>query len=192
VFAFFAALLAASPAPAPATPEQATTNTPAPAAQAGQSTDSDVLEAALPWWERITVTVDDKGTQQGCRYETSQNGSLACDKEMADSVKARGVGTTGLFKKVTFERRFSPGGKLDSGKLQPGDTLLGRQIMFLTIDASGAIASCKIVATSGDVPSSYDCEDARKEQFRAQASTDSTARQAFMTVLAYGHIEAIA
>ena len=154
-----------------------------------------VLESSLPWWERITVTVDDKGKQHSCRYEASGSGEGAksCDKEMADSVEAGSSGQAGVLSRVTFERRFTPGGQqLDSGSLQPGDTLLGRQVMFLTFDAAGAIASCKMVETSGDTPPTYDCDEAKKEQFRAQASADQGARQAFMTILAYGHTEEIA
>jgi len=171
VLAFLAAALAAPVAsPAPATP---------------------VLETAVPWWERITVTVDDKGTQQSCRYETSAAGAAVCDKETADSIKVSSGGS-GVFKKVTFERRFSPGGRLDAGKLRPGDTLIGRQVMYLTFDESGAITSCKVVAFAGESAPDYGCDEAKKEQFRAQASADPAARQAFMTVLAYGHTEAIA
>jgi len=187
VLAFLAAALAApvaSPAPAPA-PASPSVETPAPAAAAP------VLESSLPWWEKITVTVDDKGKQQSCRYETSDAGSADCEKEMADSINP-GKGSQGVFKKVTFERRFSPGGRLDAGKLQPGDMLLGRQVMFLTIGASGAIEHCKVVATAGDAPPEYGCEEAKKEQFRAEAGAGGAARQAFMTVLAYGHVENIA
>jgi len=187
VLAFLAAALAAAPSPTPALPS------PAPASPTAQPSapESPVLEAAVPWWERITVTVDDKGTQQSCRYETSAAGAAACDKEMADSIKVNGGGS-GVFKKVTFERRFSPGGRLDAGKLRPGDTLIGRQVMYLTFDESGAISSCKVVAFAGESAPDYGCEQAKKEQFRVQASTDPTARQAFMTVLAYGHTESIA
>ena len=144
MLAFFAALMAAAPSPTPA-PAPATAPAPAEAP----------LESATPWWEKITVTVDDKGTQQSCRYETSAAGSAECDKEIADSIRP-GKGIQGQFKKVTFERRFSPGGQLDAGKLQPGDMLLGRQVMFLTIDAKGAIQSCKVVASSGDAPPDYE------------------------------------
>ena len=173
-----AALAAPTPSPAVETPAEAP-----------------ILESGVPWWEKITVTVDDKGKQQACRYETSVSakGAEACDAEMAASVKAGGAsGSSGAFSKVTFERRFSPGGRLDSGQLRPGDTLLGRQVMFLTFDAKGLIDSCKIVAVSGDVRPDYSCKDVRKEQFRAQAGADPAARQAFMTVLAYGHTEQIA
>ena len=182
MLAFFAALLAAAPIPVPAAP-----TTPAPAA------DSTALESSVPWWEKITVTVDDQGKQQSCRYETSAAGAAACDAKVAASIETGGKGTQGFFKKVTFERRFSPGAaQLDAGKLAPGDRLLGRQVMFLTIDATGAIASCKLVATAGDVPPDYGCAEAKKEQFKALATADAAARQAFMTVLAYGHTESIA
>ena len=183
-----AALLAPTPpsTPAPVAPETAAPESAAP--------ETPVLESGVPWWEKITVTVDDKGKQQACHYQISLSGKGAetCDKEMADSIDAGIRGETGTFSKVTFERRFSPGGRLDSGKLHPGDTLLGRQVMFLTFDASGSIATCKVVATAGEAAPTYGCEAARKEQFRARMSADTTARQAFMTVLAYGHSEQIA
>lgn len=165
------------------------------AAALAASTPSPILESSVPWWERVTVTVDDKGNQQSCRYEASLSpaGAGACDEKMAASVRAgaRG-GASGSYSKVTFERRFSPGRQLDSGRLQPGDELLGRQVMHLTFSAEGAIDSCRVVAVTGDMMFQYDCGEARKEQFRAQANADPNARQAFMTVLAYGHSEQIA
>ena len=87
----------------------------------------------------------------------------------------RGKGSHGQFKKVTFERRFSPGAaQLDAGKLQPGDMLLGRQVMFLTIDAKGAIQSCKVVASSGDAPPDYGCDEAEEGTVQGRG-TDATA-----------------
>ena len=153
-----------------------------------------VLESSVPWWERVTVTVDDKGKQQSCQYEISlaPSGARACDPEMAASVTPAGHGRAGVYSKVTFERRFSPGSQLDSGQLPPGDTLLGRQVMYLTFDARGAIDSCRVVATTGEMAFQYNCDEARKEQFRAPASVASGSRPAFMTVLAYGHSEQIA
>jgi hypothetical protein len=187
-----AVLAATTQPPAPATPA---TETPAPASSAATESaaaEADILESSTPWWERITVTVDDKGKQQSCRYETNWSGAEVCDPEMASSIDAGVKSPSGVFSKVTFERRFSPGGQLDAGRLHPGDTLLGRQVMFLTIDARGAIESCKVVATSGDAPPDYGCEEARKDRFQAQASAGPAARQAFMTVLAYGHSEHLA
>ena len=157
--------------------------------------DTQALDSSTAWWEKITVTVDDKGKQHSCHYEASQSGEgvRVCDKAMAASVEAGSSGQAGVFSKVTFERRFSPGDRVDSGRLQPGDTLLGRQVMFLTFDNAGAVSSCKVVAVSGDTPPTYNCDEAKKEQFRAQASADAgAARQAFMTILAYGHTEQIA
>lgn len=164
------------------------------AAALAASTPSPVLEASVPWWEKITVTVDDKGKQQSCQYEASLSpaGAGACSKAMAASVEQGSRGPSGQYSKVTFERRFSPGGQLDSGRLQPGDELLGRQVMFLTIDAEGSIESCDVVAAAGDLTFQYDCDEARREQFRVPASAEPGARQAFMTVLAYGHSEELA
>ena len=150
----------------------------------------------MPWWERISVTVDDKGNQQSCNYQASRllTGPEACDAEMASTMPAiRAKGGPGLYSKLTFERRFSPGAKLDSGRLQAGDKLLGQQVMHLTFNANGAIASCKVVGTSGEMIPTYDCDEVKAEQFRAAASPVSAApRQAFMTILVYGHQEQIA
>ena len=185
MLAFFAAALAASvQSPANGTPATET-----------RADDTTILESSVPWWERITVTVDDNGKQQSCRYEISlsPSGAEACDAQIAAGMKGiRGPSTTGVFSKVTFERRFSPGRQLDSGHLQPGDMLLGRQVMFLTLDAKGQIESCHVVAKSGEATTDYGCDDAKKEQFRAQASADPSVRQGFMTVLAYGHTEQVA
>lgn len=190
VLAYFAAALAAtiqSPAVDATSIEVASTEAAASAASA-------VLDSSIPWWEKITVTVDDKGNQHSCHYEASLSGegAKACDKLMADSVEAGSSGQAGVISKVTFERRFSPGSQIDSGRLHPGDTLLGRQVMFLTFDADGAIESCKVVATSGDAPPTYNCDEARTEQFRAQTGEGPAVRQAFMTILAYGHTEEMA
>ncbi|HEU4498383.1 MAG TPA: hypothetical protein VFR60_03505 [Sphingomicrobium sp.] len=193
---FFAAALAAITQPPSSEPATAAPEGPAPEAVAteGAVAEFPVLESGVPWWEKITVTLDDKGKQHSCLYQTSLSGkgAEACDKEMADSVQAGVKGQSGTYSKVTFERRFSPGGRLDSGRLHPGDTLLGRQVMYLTFTADGSIESCKVVATAGDAAPDYDCDEAKKEQFKAQASADPASRQAFMTVLAYGHSEQIA
>jgi hypothetical protein len=166
------------------------------AAAVAASSPTPMLEASTPWWERITVTVDDNGAQRSCTYQSSLShaGAETCDKDMAGSIRPRAAnGPTGLYSKLTFERRFSPGGKLDSGQLQAGDKLLGQQVMFLTIGADGSIESCRVVGTSGDMLPAYGCEQAKTEQFRAAASAPSQPpRQAFMTILVYGHQEQIA
>lgn len=166
------------------------------AAAVAAASPTPMLEAATPWWEKITVTVDDKGAQQSCKYQSSlsPNGAEACEEEMAASIGPRAPsGTSGLYSKLTFERRFSPGGKLNPGQLQAGDKLLGQQVMFLTIGTDGSIASCRVVDTSGDMLPSYGCEQAKTEQFQARASAPSEPpRQAFMTILVYGHQEQIA
>ena len=166
------------------------------AAAMAASTPSPLLEASVPWWERITVTVDDKGTQQSCKYQSSLSakGAETCDKDMAESVApGAGAGSTGLYSKLTFERRFSPGEKLDSGRIQTGDKLLGQQVMFLTFDPAGSIDSCRVVGSSGDMRPAYGCEQAKSEQFRMPASAPAAEpHQAFMTILVYGHQEQIA
>ena len=144
---------------------------------------STTLETSVPWWERVTVTVDDKGKQQSCQYEVSlvPAGAKPCDEALAASLPS-GRGPAGRYSKMTFERRFSPGRRPDSGQLPAGDELLGRKVLFLTFDADGSISSCNVVAATGDMAFKYDCEQARSEQFRVQASAATGAHQAFMTV----------
>lgn len=156
---------------------------------------SPTLESAVPWWERIAVTIDGKGTQQSCTFQSSLTpaGPRACDEAVASSVQVKGVeGPLGSYSKVTFERRFSPAAQLDSGKLQPGDTLLARQVMFLTIGADGSIEGCNVVASAGELKLAYGCEEAKAEQFRANEQGRSGGRQAFLTILAYSHQEQMA
>ena len=154
------------------------------------------LELSMPWWERISVTLDDKGNQQSCNYQSSLSpkGPEACDKEMSSTMPSiRAQGGPGLYSKLTFERRFSPGAKIDSGRLQAGDKLLGQQVMHLSFGTDGAIESCKVVGTSGDLVPTYDCEEIKAEQFRVAASSPAEEpRQAFMTIMVYGHHEQIA
>lgn len=157
---------------------------------------SSVLEASVPWFERITVTVDDKGDQQSCRYQFSLSaaGAEACSEAVASTLPTRKAqGGPGAFSKLTFERRFSPGMKIDSGRLEPGDKLLAQQVMHLTFSRDGSIASCRVVGRSGDMVPAYGCDEARTEQFRHAASaTPEAPRQAFMTIMVYGHQEQIA
>lgn len=157
---------------------------------------STTLESTVPWWEKIAVTVDGKGAQQSCTFQSSlePTGPKVCDQEVASSMQVSGSGgPQGSYSKITFERRFSPAAQLDSGKLQPGDTLLARQVLFLTIGADGTIDGCKVVATGGDMRLAYGCDEAKAEQFRAtEQGRPAATRQAFLTILAYGHEEQIA
>ena len=165
------------------------------AAALAAATSAPVLDASIPWWERITITADENGTEQSCNYASSllPAGSEACDQQASARPSVRAAsGRAGVYSKLTFERRFSPGGRLDSGRLEPGDKLLARQVLFLTIDPAGSVQSCRVVATSGDMLPDYGCKEARLERFRAQADESRTPRQAFMTVLVYGHVEQLA
>lgn len=165
-------------------------------AAAVPSVPSTTLESSVAWWERVAVTVDGSGEQQSCTFQSSlqATGPKACDDAVAAGLKVSGSGPPqGAYSKVTFERRFSPAGRLDSGTLQTGDTLLARQVLFLTIGEDGSIDGCKVIATGGEMALAYGCEEARAEQFRAADRTGSTeARQAFLTILAYSHQEQIA
>ena len=100
----------------------------------------------------------------------------------------------GIWPSITWPTRLGPifaggwGAAFDLGQSE----LLGRKVLFLTFDADGSISSCNVVAATGDMAFKYDCEQARSEQFRVQASAATGAHQAFMTVLAYGHSEHLA
>lgn len=156
---------------------------------------SSLLESSVPWFERITVTVDDQGTQRSCQYQFSltPGGPKPCDHSITSTIPATAKASSGVYSKLTFERRFSPAPKLDSGRLLAGDKLLAQQVMFLTIGSNGSIAACRVVGRAGDMMPAYGCDEARTEQFRVPASTSLAAtRQAFMTILVYGHQEQIA
>ena len=164
------------------------------AAAAASPTPSPSFNASAPWWDKVVMTIDGTGKEHACRYETSLmpevTESCADDSSSAAGQKA-GKGPAGLLTKLTFERRFSPGIRPEPGKLQPGDELVGRQVIHLNIDESGAVKSCKVVDVSGEVPE-YGCKEAQTETFIVKASASTGAlQQGFMTILVYGHAEQI-
>lgn len=147
------------------------------------------LTSTAPWWEKITYTFAGDGSQY-CRYETSLSatGAEACE---SDEAPAKGATSSdGTFTKITIERRFSPEGASAPASLQAGETLLGGQVMAISIDSTGAVKSCKVVGVSGDFKPPFGCNEARAERYRASAPSDvATLRNALMTVLVYGHEE---
>lgn len=155
------------------------------------------LTSSIPWWERVTVTVTDDGNTQSCHYESSlkpQN-AQACDVVGGGALAAKSAasGAKDQYTRITFERRFSPGAKPDMDALQPGETLLGGQMLALAIDGKGAVKDCKVVQRSGTMPPQYGCDEAASEKFEARAAapaqTASATHQGYMTVLVYGHSE---
>jgi hypothetical protein len=166
------------------------------AAATAASPSSSALVSTASWWEKVTVTVSGDGKPQSCKYESSLRASdpASCDVE-GGSLGASGSGSKEEFTRITFERRFIPGGQLpDESSLQLGDTLLGRHVMALAIDPSGSVQGCKVVASSGDMPPDYGCEEVQAEKFEASAAkaAASPPRQGYMTVLVYGHAEHLA
>ena len=161
------------------------------AASAASATTSPALDSSAPWWERVTVTVDGHGKPQGCKYESSvaTNPTQNCDVEGNQAAAAKS-GNADELTRITFERRFSPGGP-DSGALQTGDTLLGRQVLALAIDKKGTVSGCKIVAESGDMTPDYGCKEAEAERFQTGAA-QTEPKQGYMTILVYGHAEHVA
>jgi hypothetical protein len=146
----------------------------------------------------VTVTVSDDGKTQSCRYESSlkpQNGQN-CDVVGSGGAAAKSAASSGgakdQYTRITFERRFSPGSKPNMDALQPGETLLGGQMLALAIDGKGAVKDCRVVQRSGSLPPQYGCDEAATERFEASAtSARATAptREGYMTVVVYGHSE---
>jgi hypothetical protein len=149
------------------------------------------LVANTPWWEKITVTVNDDGNAHGCEYQTSLAGAAqSCDVSGDSKALAAGAGgPKGAYTRITFERRFSPGSAPDTGKLHAGDTLLGGQVMALAIDGSGAVNGCRVVAKSGGMTPDYGCAEARAEKFETSARSAVPSTQGYLTILVYGHSE---
>lgn len=151
------------------------------------------LSSTAPWWEKVTVTIAGDGKSNSCKYETSISPEASKDCDVVGDAKSLGAGgptAKNEFTRLTFERRFNPGAMPVDAALQTGDTLLGRQVMSLAIDAAGKVSGCHVVATSGDVTPAYGCDDAKGEHFEASAvRTRTEARVGYMTVLVYGHEE---
>ncbi len=154
------------------------------------------LTSASPWWERVTVLVADDGQARSCRYESSlqPNAGKDCSVEGSEAAAAKTAGAKDQLTRITFERRFYPGAKPAIQPLQPGETLLGGRVMALAIDAKGAVKNCEVVATSGSVTPQYGCDDLSAERFEASvggARAGSAPREAYMSIIVYGHSEHI-
>jgi hypothetical protein len=157
------------------------------------------LTSSVPWWERVTVMVNDDGDTRSCRYETSLQPSAPQDcsvssgqASQAQSAGSHSSGARDQFTAITFERRFTPGDKADTDAVRPGETLLSGRVLALAIDAHGAVKGCHVVSTSGSVTPQYGCTEATAERFEASATTAKTAaseRAGTMTILVYGHSE---
>jgi len=162
-------------------------------ASAHAATVSPALVSTAPWWEKVTVTVAGDGKPQTCRFESSrERAPKDCEVVNSASASAEATGSKEQYTRITFERRFSPGAAPDAGDLQTGDTLLGRQVMALAIDAKGAVTGCQIVATGGDMTPEYGCKEATAERFQASAPKASGGdRAAYLTIIVYGHAEHI-
>lgn len=162
-------------------------------AAAASASSTETLVSSAPWWEKVTVTIDGNGKPEACKYETSlkPTNAEACDVSSSQAAVAhKAADSKGEFTRITFERRFDPGAAPPKANLQTGDTLLGGQMMALAIDAKGAVKNCRIVAASGSMRPGYSCDDAAAERFQASVGGAQKAeRQAYMTIIVYGHSE---
>jgi hypothetical protein len=155
--------------------------------------DVSALDSSSPWWERVTVTIAGDGQPQSCRFESSASPDAAKDCQVQSSQAAMAKTSTGSkdsFTRITFERRFNPSWQPQANEPPAGDMLLGRQVMSLAIGSKGTVQGCRIVDASGEMRPAYGCKEASAEKFQASASTIHAApRQAYMTILVYGHKE---
>jgi hypothetical protein len=151
------------------------------------------LDSTSPWWERVTVTIAGDGQPKSCRFESSNGPQTAkdCQVEASEAAVAKtSTGSKESYTRLTFERRFNPSWQPQANEPPTGDMLLGRQVMSLAIGARGTVEGCQIVAASGEMKPDYGCKEASAEKFQASASTAHAApRQAYMTILVYGHQE---
>jgi len=157
---------------------------------------SPTLTSSAPWWEKVTVTVTDDGKTQSCHYESSLRSSPDQDCSVssvsASATSAQPASVKDGYTRITFERRFMPGAAPVAAALQPGEKLLGGQVMALAIDPKGAVRNCRVVSTSGSVTPQYGCDEAAAERFDASAVTArarAPEREGYMTILVYGHSE---
>ena len=154
---------------------------------------SPALTSKTPWWEKVTYTISGDGAQS-CQYQSSLAGARICDAdESSGGMEGAASGSTGTYTKITIERRFTPGGQPDRVRIESGDTLLGGQVMALAIDGAGTVRGCEVLVASGDVRPAYGCAQARAERFEASAErSEPQVRQAYMTIVVYGHEEYLA
>jgi hypothetical protein len=155
--------------------------------------DISTLDSSAPWWERVTVTIAGDGQPKSCRFESSVGPDAAKDCQVQASQAAAAKTATGSkdsYTRITFERRFSPSWQPQANEAPAGDMLLGKQVMSLAIGAKGRVEGCQIVSASGEMQPEYGCKEASAEKFQASASNAHAApRQAYMTILVYGHKE---
>ena len=164
-------------------------------AAASTATAGPALSPTSPWWEKVTVTLAGDGKSNSCRYESSISAAAAKDCDVVADAKSMGgdkPAAKDQFTRPTFERRFNPGSMApQDAALETGDTLLGRQVLSIAIDAAGKVKGCRVIAQSGDMTPSYDCDDAAAEHFEASAARPGAGQrhEGYMTILVYGHEE---
>jgi hypothetical protein len=151
------------------------------------------LDSHAPWWEKVTVTIGGDGQPQSCRFESSAkpDSAQACQVEASQAAVAKtATGSKDSYTRITFERRFTTEWQSASAQAPAGNMLLGQQVMSLSIGAKGVVEGCQIVSASGDMKPQYGCKEASAEKFQTGVRTGEPAsRQAYMTILVYGHSE---
>ena len=131
----------------------------------------------------------EEGETRSCTYQTSLIPGETKDCEVSGGAEASSEGLPEQLTHVTFERRFSPDAATDDVEVAAGDTLIGKSVLALAIDAQGKVRGCKVVATGGMKPD-YGCKEAAAEKFEASATRAPVAtRVSTLTILVYAHDE---
>jgi TonB family protein len=121
-----------------------------------------------PWTMRTILTFAKAGQPPACKMEvagalatTSSSKPLTCDPTIN-----RLVGPVELPDHppmLIFERRFTRGGA-EAPKLASGDTLIGRTVLTIEVDASGRVTACKLAEQVGEAPEAP-CKQALAERY---------------------------
>ena len=151
---------------------------------------TEALSSSAPWWERLVLTMGEEGETRSCTYQTSLIPGETKDCEVGGAAGEASVeGLPEQLTHITFERRFSPDAAMDDGEVAAGDTLIGKSVLALAIDAQGKVRGCKVLATGGMKPD-YGCKEAAAEKFEASATNAPVAtRVSTLTILVYAHDE---
>lgn len=146
-----------------------------------------LLPAQSSWWERVDVTLSGNGATQTCEFTASHARAEHCDAVKASVSEAASPASAQLTK-LTFERKFIPGDRAPgSVETDVGDTLIAAHMMELSIDASGAVSHCQVIASAGDERPDFGCEEAKAERYAATAGGS----RGYMTIAVSAHREQI-
>lgn len=148
----------------------------------------DLLPAQASWWERVDVTLAGNGATGACEFTASHARAQDCNAVTKASVADEPTGNAAQLTKLTFERKFIPGNTAPgSVETDVGNSLIGAHMLELSIDSTGAVSHCKVIASAGDTAPEFGCAEAQAERYAPTASGS----RGYMTVAVSAHREQI-